>query len=206
MPNHTTHPPLCLPHTPSQPPQSSTHADTYTCFCRLSVATLFLPLSNFFLSSHLFHTHGCMHIHTHTHTHTRWFVQASLFCWHPSSDDFRRGYQKLKWCPFLWDPSQHKHMTNSLSLTMEELHLCSSNTCWSVHAVGTQGRWFLKIWCHRFSLCVLKVVNHFGSPSLIALDLLLHTSHQPLQHFQSLVCSLPFPPLSISPDKGFSYK
>lgn len=74
------------PPNPSQPPQSNTHADTYTCSRRLSVATLLLPLSNFFLSSHLLRTHTYTHtyIHMHALTHTRtltrahWFVHWSL--------------------------------------------------------------------------------------------------------------------------------
>lgn len=58
--------PLCLPltlHSPFGP----THTQTHECSCRLSVATLLLPLSNFCLSSHLLRTHAYIHMHAHTH-------------------------------------------------------------------------------------------------------------------------------------------
>lgn len=53
------------------PSVQHTHIQKHTCSCRLSVATLLLPLSNFSLSSHLFYTHACIHMHIYTHTHAQ---------------------------------------------------------------------------------------------------------------------------------------
>lgn len=76
------HPPLPLSN-PSQPPQSNTHLRTHThtathmltCSCRLSVATLLLPLSNFSLFPPICFTHMLTHTHMHTH---KFFFNA--FC------------------------------------------------------------------------------------------------------------------------------
>ena len=75
--------PFCFPLTPHSPlSPAHTHTDTHTCSRRLSVATLLLPLSNFFLSSHLLHTHARLHMHAHTHVYARTRCASSLlFCW-----------------------------------------------------------------------------------------------------------------------------
>lgn len=104
------------------PSVQHTHIQKHTCSCRLSVATLLLPLSNFSLSSHLFYTHAYIHMHiythTHTHTHRLYVVCASVLFWqHPwwrHELTPQEGAFKLKRCPFWWWSSEHNHMTETL--------------------------------------------------------------------------------------------
>lgn len=94
------------------PSVQHTHTQKHTCSCRLSVATLLLPLSNFSLSSHLFHTHAYIHMHTYTHactrtcthTHRLHVVRASVLFWqHP-------------WCRHELTPQEGAFKTEEVSI------------------------------------------------------------------------------------------